>query len=320
MSVKLILGKRGSAESSARKQSSQNKKLKVSPRTSLPSSLFGPRMHDCSLNLFLFFLMFPYKYAKSNTAGNNTNTEIKEGPWTSKDDHLLLEAVKNSQKETNSIKWKLVALDVPGRSGKQARERWSNHLNPALKKTPFSKAENMLLKELHREFGNKWVKISNRMPGRSDNEVKNKFNSVYYRLSFQIAPLAKQPKRKRQKKKTRKNEKEPMKPKKTIASVPGSTLSISAMSSSSATSASSTSSTSSSSSSSSTSSTSSSSSTSYNAGSDRASDKPIDTILGTLLPSLLLSPVYTPPVSSNITARSTNTSHNSGGGTHTIKI
>jgi len=166
----------------------------------------------------------------------------------------------------------------------------------------------MLLKELHREFGNKWVKISNRMPGRSDNEVKNKFNSVYYRLSFQIAPLAKQPKRKRQKKKTRKNEKEPMKPKKTIASVPGSTLSISAMSSST-------------SSTSSTSSSSSSSSTSYNAGSDRASDKPVDTILGTLLPSLLLSPVYTPPVSSNITARSTNTSHNSGGGgTHTIKI
>jgi len=61
------------------------------------------------------------------------------------------------------------------------RERFSNHLDPTLKKTPFDDAEDVLLTKLQNKFGNRWVLISKYMQGRSENEIKNHWNSVAFR-------------------------------------------------------------------------------------------------------------------------------------------
>jgi hypothetical protein len=84
-------------------------------------------------------------------------------------------------------KWSLVAqamaerYRLTQRSGKQCRERWHNHLDASIDKAPWTQAEDDLIFELHREHGKSWSKIAERIPGRTDNSVKNRFYSTLRR-------------------------------------------------------------------------------------------------------------------------------------------
>lgn len=101
-------------------------------------------------------------------------SSLKKGPWTAAEDAVLVEYVKkNGEGNWNAVQ-KHSGLS---RCGKSCRLRWANHLRPSLKKGPFSPEEEQRIVELHAQMGNKWARMAVFLPGRTDNEIKNYWNT-----------------------------------------------------------------------------------------------------------------------------------------------
>lgn len=101
----------------------------------------------------------------------------KQGPkpWTKDEDSLLLNLVHTMQWP---MKWTVVAHSLPGRTGKQCRERYVNHLNPRLKSSDWSPLEDATIFHLYNTIGSHWAKMSKIIPGRTDNGIKNRFHNI----------------------------------------------------------------------------------------------------------------------------------------------
>ena len=102
------------------------------------------------------------------------NPDLVKGSWTRQEDELIIEFVR----QYGTKNWTKLASFLPGRIGKQCRERWRNHLDPSNNHGPWTPEEDALLISLHSQYGNSWVKIAQRMQGRSDNSIKNRWNST----------------------------------------------------------------------------------------------------------------------------------------------
>ncbi|KAK7392493.1 hypothetical protein VNO78_20933 [Psophocarpus tetragonolobus] len=109
---------------------------------------------------------------------------LRKGTWLQEEDEQLTSfVVRLGERRWDSLA-KVAGLR---RSGKSCRLRWMNYLRPNLKHGPFSVEEELLIFQLQQQLGNKWAKIARKLPGRTDNEIKN-----YWRTHLRKRPQVQQ--------------------------------------------------------------------------------------------------------------------------------
>ncbi|PIA58596.1 hypothetical protein AQUCO_00500496v1 [Aquilegia coerulea] len=117
---------------------------------------------------------------------------LKKGPWTPEEDDMLVDYIKRHGHGSWRALPKLAGLN---RCGKSCRLRWTNYLRPDIKRGKFSEEEEQLIISLHSVLGNKWSQIATHLPGRTDNEIKNYWNTHLKKklLQMGIDPITHRP-------------------------------------------------------------------------------------------------------------------------------
>ena len=115
---------------------------------------------------------------KNERFSNNSLKRKKKGNWTEEEDKLLLEWVEH-RGPTN---WTECSKNINGRCGKQCRERWVNALDPRIKRGNWEEKEHTMIFDQMKTNWSSWTLISKKLPGRTENAIKNYFYSSIRRL------------------------------------------------------------------------------------------------------------------------------------------
>ncbi|XP_011045847.1 PREDICTED: myb-related protein Zm38-like [Populus euphratica] len=108
--------------------------------------------------------------SKKTTSSKEDDAELRRGPWTLEEDTLLVHYIARH----GEGRWNLLAKRAGlRRTGKSCRLRWLNYLKPDVKRGNLTPQEQLLILDLHSKWGNRWSKIAQHLPGRTDNEIKN---------------------------------------------------------------------------------------------------------------------------------------------------
>ena len=120
------------------------------------------------------------------------NGAMRHG-WSMEEDEALAEIVSQiGAKRWSSISVQLnirVHNGLPIRRGKQCRERWTGCLSPEIVRRPWTEEEDQILVEKQREFGNKWCIIIKELPGRTENQIKNRWRQIGKNLGVSVQEL-----------------------------------------------------------------------------------------------------------------------------------